>query len=81
MEKRQTARFEVISGAEGVRTPDLLNAIQTRSQLRHSPNTLYSNNSTFPVNRLFREIRTGAFPPLVATSPLDTDPARSHNAS
>jgi hypothetical protein len=25
------------SGAEGVRTPDLLNAIQTRSQLRHSP--------------------------------------------
>jgi hypothetical protein len=25
------------SGAEGIRTPDLLNAIQTRSQLRHSP--------------------------------------------
>jgi hypothetical protein len=25
-------------GAEGARTPDLLNAIQTRSQLRHSPN-------------------------------------------
>ena len=24
-------------GAEGGRTPDLLNAIQTRSQLRHSP--------------------------------------------
>ena len=24
-------------GAEGARTPDLLNAIQTRSQLRHSP--------------------------------------------
>src|SRR5690606_14491559 len=24
-------------GAEGIRTPDLLNAIQTRSQLRHSP--------------------------------------------
>ncbi len=26
------------SGAEGDRTPDLLNAIQARSQLRHSPN-------------------------------------------
>src|SRR5689334_16436169 len=24
-------------GAEGIRTPDLLNAIETRSQLRHSP--------------------------------------------
>src|SRR5690554_7748524 len=24
-------------GAEGIRTPDLLNAIQTRSQLRHGP--------------------------------------------
>src|SRR5579871_2835179 len=25
------------SGGEGIRTPDLLNAIQTRSQLRHAP--------------------------------------------
>ena len=28
-----------IGGAERVRTADLLNAIQTRSQLRHSPET------------------------------------------
>ena len=27
----------VFSGAEGDRTPDLLSAIQARSQLRHSP--------------------------------------------
>ena len=27
-------------GAEGTRTPDLLNAIQTRSQLRYSPKIL-----------------------------------------
>ena len=26
-------------GAEGVRTPDLMNAIHARSQLRHSPMT------------------------------------------
>ena len=25
------------NGGEGIRTPDLLNAIQTRSQLRHGP--------------------------------------------
>ena len=30
-------RLDFIGGAEGIRTPDLLNAIQTRSQLRHSP--------------------------------------------
>ena len=29
--------LDFIGGAEGIRTPDLLNAIQTRSQLRHSP--------------------------------------------
>jgi hypothetical protein len=27
----------LFGGAEGIRTLDLLNAIQTRSQLRHSP--------------------------------------------
>ena len=26
-----------LGGAEGIRTPDLLSAIQARSQLRHSP--------------------------------------------
>ena len=31
------ATLDFIGGAEGIRTPDLLNAIQTRSQLRHSP--------------------------------------------
>ena len=30
-----------IGGAEGIRTPDLLNAIQTRSQLRYSPTQLF----------------------------------------
>lgn len=29
-------------GAEGIRTPDLLSAIQARSQLRHSPKRLRS---------------------------------------
>ena len=29
----------LFGGAEGTRTPDLLNAIQTRSQLRYSPTT------------------------------------------
>ena len=32
------AVFDLSGGAEGDRTPDLLNAIQARSQLRHSPN-------------------------------------------
>ena len=27
----------MLGGAEGIRTPDLLSAIQARSQLRHSP--------------------------------------------
>ena len=29
--------IESNGGAEGIRTPDPLNAIQVRSQLRHSP--------------------------------------------
>ena len=34
-----TAEFVVpfAGGAKGIRTPDLLNAIQTRYQLRHNP--------------------------------------------
>src|SRR5258706_387552 len=38
------------SGAEGDRTPDLLNAIQARSQLRHSPNTKDFISPTIGVN-------------------------------
>ena len=39
--KKDTVTDSVLSGgAEGIRTPDLLNAIQTRSQLRHSPEQL-----------------------------------------
>ena len=34
---RMLKTLDFIGGAEGIRTPDLLNAIQTRSQLRHSP--------------------------------------------
>ena len=33
-----TQTLSQYGGAEGDRTPDLLNAIQARSQLRHSPN-------------------------------------------
>jgi hypothetical protein len=29
--------FEKPGGAKGIRTPDLLHAMQTRYQLRHSP--------------------------------------------
>ena len=35
---RVSQPIEEKSGAEGIRTPDLLNANQARSQLRHSPN-------------------------------------------
>ena len=35
------ARSHSCGGAEGTRTPDLLNAIQTRSQLRYSPTKLF----------------------------------------
>ncbi len=42
-------------GAEGVRTPDLLNAIQARSQLRHSPiGTFKLSASPSTVNQGFR---------------------------
>jgi hypothetical protein len=34
-------------GAEGIRTPDLLNAIQTRSQLRHSPRSAASRGKGY----------------------------------
>jgi hypothetical protein len=36
--------WEKIGGAEGVRTPDLLDAIEARSQLRHGP-TLRKNDA------------------------------------
>ena len=32
---------DTINGDKGIRTPDLLNAIQTRSQLRHTPRYEY----------------------------------------
>jgi hypothetical protein len=56
MEKRQECEnpwrlFE--NGAEGIRTPDLLNAIQTRSQLRHSPELCLLCSSIAIRNRLF----------------------------
>ncbi len=35
--KKTTAIAVVWTGDKGTRTPDLLNAIQTRSQLRHTP--------------------------------------------
>jgi hypothetical protein len=34
--------FRVIGGAEGVRTPDLLDAIEARSQLRYGPTGVMS---------------------------------------
>jgi hypothetical protein len=36
-----------LGGAEGIRTLDLLNAIQTRSQLRHSPKLEESSMNAF----------------------------------
>ena len=33
----KVTRFESLSGAKGIRTPDLLIANETRYQLRHSP--------------------------------------------
>ena len=33
--------FNENGGAKGIRTPDLLNAIQTRYQLRHNPEIRY----------------------------------------
>ena len=34
---------DTVNGDKGIRTPDLLNAIQTRSQLRHTPRYEYYN--------------------------------------
>jgi hypothetical protein len=53
--------LETSGGAEGTRTPDLLNAIQTRSQLRHSPRIL---TLTLLIGRLV-ELR--GFEPLTST--------------
>ena len=39
----QIASDKIDGGAEGIRTPDLLNAIEARSQLRHSPLNLISH--------------------------------------
>lgn len=39
---RRWMQRHVAGGAKGIRTPDLLNAIQTRYQLRHNP-TKYPN--------------------------------------
>ena len=41
--KNTSDRSDVLSGDKGIRTPDLLNAIQTRSQLRHTPRYEYYN--------------------------------------
>src|SRR5262249_8590250 len=54
-------------GAGGGRTRDLLNALQARSQLRHSPNTLTIAGRSSPVNGASR----GFSEPLPPTpSPL-----------
>ena len=42
-QKNTSDRSDVLSGDKGIRTPDLLNAIQTRSQLRHTPRYEYYN--------------------------------------
>jgi uncharacterized protein YraI len=36
------------SGAEGIRTPDPLHAMQVRYQLRHSPKSLYLSKALSP---------------------------------
>lgn len=37
----------ICGGAKGIRTPDLLNAIQTRYQLRHNPTSDYRHRITY----------------------------------
>jgi hypothetical protein len=37
-----------ICGAKGIRTPDLLHAMQTRYQLRHSPATYVMSRQAAP---------------------------------
>ena len=41
--KTHPSNSDVLDGDKGIRTPDLLNAIQTRSQLRHTPRYEYYN--------------------------------------
>jgi hypothetical protein len=45
-EKSTFIAFLEIGGADGIRTHDLLDAIEARSQLRHGPT---EKNTTFPV--------------------------------
>jgi hypothetical protein len=63
-------------GAEGIRTPDLLNAIQTRSQLRHSP----TYSGLFALERFAggaEGIRTpDLYSAIVALSQLSYSPPR-----
>ena len=39
-----------MSGSEGIRTLDLLNAIETRSQLRHGPKSSHTSIRSFRCN-------------------------------
>src|SRR5687767_14632540 len=41
-----TMRRDITCGAEGIRTPDLLTASQTRYQLRHSPRPINDSTGT-----------------------------------
>ena len=50
--------FILSGGAEGSRTPDLLNAIQARSQLRYSPEWLYQYKRCVDMSILFRRTFT-----------------------
>src|SRR5579859_515838 len=43
-------RVQKFGGPEGIRTPDLLNAIQTRSQLRHGPTSRAKDDDTPHLN-------------------------------
>lgn len=50
IEIRIQTPFVMSGGAEGIRTPDLLSAIQARSQLRHSPTRPIRDTSRFALN-------------------------------
>src|SRR4051794_14423596 len=67
------------SGAEGDRTPDLLNAIQARSQLRHSPSVPSQLIKAVPGCQ--PPLREDFAPRLPSPSPLDMAPTLSHNAA
>ena len=68
-------------GAEGTRTPDLLNAIQTRSQLRYSPKYLALTLLERPAGGAEGTRTPDLYSAIVALSQLSYSPPRRHRIS